>query len=34
MKLQGHLYIGHSETLHSVSKRFTLIDKTTYLRVS
>lgn len=34
MKLQGHLYIGHSETLHSVSKRFSLCDKTTYLRVS
>ena len=33
MKPQGWLYIGHSETLHSVSKRFKLCDKTTYQRV-
>ncbi len=29
----GYLYIGHSESLHNVSNRFQLIDKTTYRKI-
>ena len=29
----GYLYIGHSESLHNVSNRFQLIDKTTYKKI-
>ncbi len=34
LKPNGYLYIGHSESLHNVSTRFTLVDKTTYQQVS
>ena len=30
----GHLYIGHSESLYRVTRRYQLIDKTTYVRMS
>ncbi len=30
----GHLFLGHSETLHSISDRFTLIGKTIYRKVN
>lgn len=30
LKPNGFLYIGHSESLHNVTERFTLVDKTTY----
>jgi chemotaxis protein methyltransferase CheR len=32
LKPGGYLYIGHSETLHNICDRFTLVDKTTYQR--
>jgi len=30
----GHLFIGHSESLHNVTDRFSLLGKTTYRKVS
>lgn len=32
LKMSGHLYIGHSETLYRVSERFELLGKTIYRR--
>ena len=31
---EGHLFIGHSETLYRVSERFKLLGSTVYQRIS
>ena len=33
VKMQGYLYIGHSENLHGITDRFKLIGRTIYQRV-
>lgn len=34
LKPNGYLYIGHSETMNNICDRFTLVDTTTYQRVT
>ena len=33
MDIGSYLYVGHSESLHNVTDRFEIVDKTTYVRV-